>query len=68
VALNTFTTGQYVGIVGDFSFYWIAHALNVSVQRLVELHAATNQVGFIGRLESDGMATLDEAFARVKLG
>jgi len=67
-APNTFTTGLYVGILGDFSFYWIADALNVAIQKLVELYAATNQVGFISRLESDGMPVLEEAFTRVKLG
>lgn len=66
-APSTFTTGQYVGIVGDFSYYWIADALDFSTQRLNELYAATNQTGFIGRLESDGMPVLGEAFARVKL-
>jgi HK97 family phage major capsid protein len=64
---NTFTTGLYVGIVGDFSHYWIADALNMQIQRLVELYAATNQVGFIGRIECDGMPVLEEAFARVTL-
>jgi len=67
-APNTFTTGQYVGALGDFSFYWIADVLNMTVQRLVELYAATNQTGFIGRKETDGMPVLEEAFARVKLG
>lgn len=66
-APNTFTTGLYVGIIGDFSNYWIADALDFSTQRLNELYAATNQTGFIGRLESDGMPVLAEAFARVKL-
>ena len=37
------------------------------VQRLVELYAETNQTGFIGRVETDGMPVLAEAFARVKL-
>jgi HK97 family phage major capsid protein len=64
---NTFTNGQYVGIIGDFSNYWIADALSMRIQRLNELYAATNQVGFIGRLESDGMPVLEEAFARVTL-
>jgi len=64
---NTFTTKQYVGIIGDFSNYWIADALDMRVQRLNELYAATNQVGFIGRLESDGMPVLEEAFSRVTL-
>jgi HK97 family phage major capsid protein len=66
-APSTFTTGLYVGIIGDFSFYWIADSLNLQIQRLDELYAETNQVGFIGRSETDGMPVLEEAFARVKL-
>jgi HK97 family phage major capsid protein len=66
-APNTFTTGLYVGIVGDFGNYWIADSMAMSLQRLVELYAETNQVGLIGRLESDGMPVLEEAFVRVKL-
>ena len=53
-APNTFTTGQYVGILADFSQCWIADAMSMQVQRLNELYAETNQVGFIGRLETDG--------------
>ena len=64
---NTLTTGLYVGILGDFSHYWIADAMDLQVQRLTELYAETNQMGFIGRLESDGMPVLAEAFVRVKL-
>jgi HK97 family phage major capsid protein len=64
---NTFTTGQYVGMIGDFSLYHIVDALDFSVQRLNELYAANNQTGFIGRMESDGMPVLAEAFVRVKL-
>lgn len=67
-APNTFTTGLYVGILGDFSYYHIVDALDFGIQRLVELYAASNQTGFIGRLESDGMPVLEEAFVRVKLG
>lgn len=66
-APNTFTTGEYVGILGDFSRYWIAFSLMMEMQTLMELFAATNQVGYIGRLEADGMPVLEEAFARVKL-
>lgn len=66
-APNTMTTGLYVGIVGDFSNYWIADALDMQVQRLTELYAETNQTGFIGRMETDGMPVLAEAFVRVKL-
>ena len=67
-APNTLTTGLYVGMLGDYSNYWIADALDMIVQRLVELYAETNQTGFIGRAETDGMPVLAEAFARVKLG
>lgn len=66
-APNTFTTGLYVGLFGDFSYYWIVDSLDLQVQRLVELYAATNQDGFIGRMEADGAPVLPEAFARVKL-
>jgi len=66
-APNTFTTGLYVGMIADFSYYWVADALSMQMQRLEELYAETNQVGFIGRLESDGMPVLSEAFVRVKL-
>lgn len=66
-APSTFTTGQYVGLLGDLKFYWIVEALQLSIQRLDELYALTNQVGFIGRAELDGQPVLAEAFARVKL-
>lgn len=67
-APNTFTSGLYVGIIGDFSNYWIAEQMGMEMQRLDELYAATNQVGFFGRMKLDGMPVLEEAFSRVKLG
>lgn len=66
-APSTFTTGLYVAIFGDFSFYWIADAEDISVQRLVELYARTNQIGFFIRAATDGMPVLAEAFARLVL-
>ncbi|WP_436772061.1 phage major capsid protein [Yinghuangia sp. YIM S09857] len=63
---NTFTDGLYCGMVGDFSHYWIAEALSLEIQRLVELYATSNQVGFIGRQEVDGQPVLPEAFVRLK--
>jgi len=65
-APNTFTTGKYVAVLGDLRFYWIAEALSLEVQRLQELYAESNQVGYIGRLEVDGMPVLEEAFVRAK--
>lgn len=67
-APNTFTASQYVGVLGDFmAGYWIADALTLEFQLLTELYAENNQVGLIGRLESDAMPVLAEAFVRVKL-
>ena len=56
-----------MGILGDFSYYHTADALDFGIQRVSELYAETNQTGFIGRLETDGMPVLEEAFVRVKL-
>lgn len=66
-APNTFTTGLYVGILGDFSYYWIADALTMEIEVLREIYAATNQVAIVARKETDGMPVLSEAFVRVKL-
>jgi HK97 family phage major capsid protein len=66
-APNTFTASLYVGLLGDYSNYWIADALDFQVQVLKELYAETNQTGYIGRLETDGMPTMAESFSRVKL-
>ncbi len=65
---NTITGSAYVGILGDFSRYWIADSLASTIQVLLELYAETNQNGYILRMESDGMPVLAEAFIRVKLG
>ena len=67
-APSTFTTGLYVAIYGDFKYYQIVDSINMEIQRLVELYAATHQDGFIPRLWTDGQPVLAEAFSRVKLG
>ncbi|MFC4333869.1 phage major capsid protein [Salininema proteolyticum] len=64
---NTVANDSYVGMIGDFSHYWIADSLALEVQRLVELYAEANQVGFIGRLETDGAPILAEAFVRLQI-
>ncbi len=66
-APNTMTTGLYVGILGDFTNYWIADALDMQMQILKELYAETNQTGIILRKETDAMPVLEEAFVRVTL-
>lgn len=66
-APNTFTSALYVGLLACWPYYYIADALDLEIQVLIELYAATNQVGYIGRLKTDGMPVVEEAFARVKL-
>ena len=66
-APSVIASGNYAAVFGDFSFYWIADALSMTVQRLEELYAAQNQVGFIGRQETDGMPVLAAAFSRLKV-
>ena len=68
-APNTFTTGEYVGIIGDFrNGYYICDAESMEIQVLNELYAVSNQIGYIVDYFGDGMPVLEEAFARVKLG
>jgi HK97 family phage major capsid protein len=65
---NTFTNGLYVGLLATWRYYEIADALDMEIQVLTELYAQTNQIGYIGRLKTDGMPTLEEAFVRLKTG
>lgn len=65
---NTFTVNKYVGMLADFKTgYWIVDSLAMEVQALDQLFALRNQVGLLGRKETDGMPVLEEAFARLKL-
>ncbi len=66
-APSTFTTGKLVGILGDYKEYWIADSLNMTIQVLFEKYATTNQNGYLGRAQTDGMPVKANAFARVKL-
>ena len=68
-APSTFTTGQYVAILGNFNFYRIAIVGNGApvVQTLFERYAPTNQVGYIAREWIAGGPVREEAFSRLKL-
>lgn len=63
---STFTTGLYVGMLGNFRYYEIADALDIEILVLNEIAARTNQVVYLSRLKTDGMPTLEEAFVRLK--
>jgi HK97 family phage major capsid protein len=67
-APNTFTAGLYVGALCFWPLYWVVDALDMTVQYLDQLYAATNTDGYIARMETDGAPVLAEAFVRVKLG
>jgi len=67
-APSTLTSGLYFGILGDFSYYWIADSMDVRIKRVSELYAETDQIGFFARAENDGAPVLAEAFVRGKLG
>lgn len=67
-APNTFTDGQYVGLLANWRYYEIADALDMEIQVLYELNARSNQVEYIARMKTDGMPTLEEAFVRMKCG
>lgn len=64
---NTFTSSQYVGILANWKHYEIADGLDMDIKRLDELYAITNEVGYITRMKTDGLPTLEEAFVRVQL-
>jgi HK97 family phage major capsid protein len=63
---NTFTNGLYSGLLANWNYYEIADSLDMEVQVLFERYAETNQIGYIGRLKTDGMPTIEEAFVRLK--
>jgi HK97 family phage major capsid protein len=65
---HTFTTGLYVGLYGNLKSYWILDSLSFEIQVLNELYARNNQVGYMGRIETEGAPVHSAAFARVKLG
>lgn len=65
-APNTFTDGNYVGLLANWRYYEIADALDMDMLVLTEKYAETNQVGYINRQKTDGMPTVEEAFVRLK--
>lgn len=64
---NVFGPKKYVGLLCDWSYYWIADAMDMSIQVLLELYAEKNQNGYIGRKETDGAPVHEQAFVRMQL-
>lgn len=67
-APNTFTTGLYVGLLGNWNYYWLAESQEIEIRVAYELYMATKQIGYFYQMDMDGQAVIDEAFTRVKLG
>lgn len=59
-------TGNKFGIFGDMSFYQIADRGQMNIQRLNELYAEDDQVGFKCDNRNDGILTLAEAVVHIK--
>ena len=55
------TAGGKAILYGDFSYYWLADREGRSLQRLNELYAATDQIGFKITQRVDGRLILREA-------
>lgn len=63
----TLAGGNYVAVIGNFEYYWVAEVTDIVLQRLVERYSDTNEVGFKGIAFVDGAPILGEAFARIKI-
>jgi HK97 family phage major capsid protein len=64
---DAYKDNELIATIGDFQYYWIVDSLSLSIKRLDELYAETDQTGFIGRMESDGMPVSNEAFYHLKV-
>ena len=59
-------TGNYVGMFGDYSRYWMTMVDSIAVRRLEEKYYPS--VGFSAKTYADGQPVLEEAFCRIKMG
>ena len=55
-------TGNKFILIGDFNYYEIADRGSMTIQKLVELYAATGFIGFKVTARVDAKPTLEEAF------
>lgn len=66
-APKTYTAGLYAAVYGDFEYYWICDADQLTLQVLNEIYALSNQVGYLFQYFGDGAPVVGEAFARLKM-
>ena len=67
LAGTTADKSKKVMLFGDFGYYWIADRGSRTLQRLNELYAITDQVGFIGTQRVDGKLILSDAVKLLKM-
>ncbi len=60
-------TGNKVILYGDFSYYWLAEREGRTLERLNELYAVTDQIGFKMTERLDGRLILPEAVKCLKM-
>lgn len=59
--------GDYIAVLGDFSYYWWAYVEGIEIKNLFELFSLKNQLGFKGTAYADGAPVLPAAFSRLKV-
>ena len=59
--------GNKVILYGDYSYYWLAEREGRTLERLNELYAVTDQVGFKMTERLDGRLILPEAVKCLKM-
>lgn len=66
VTASTFTTATYPVLFGNFKVgYRIRDRRGITVQRIVELYAATGEVGFLGSMRVAGMVAQPAAIKKL---
>ena len=65
--MPTMAAGAKAILFGDFSYYWIADRQGRTFERLNELFAQTDQVGFKATQRVDGRLVLPEAIKVLKM-
>lgn len=55
------TAGAKIAVFGDLRYYWVIERVGMTLQRLAELYAEQNQVGFVLRRRMGGKLMLPEA-------
>jgi predicted phage gp36 major capsid-like protein len=64
---NTVTSGAYVGMFCDPTYYWTIKNPALAIRIVDQLFAQTAQTAFFAMAEADGMPVNDEAFSRLRI-